>query len=208
MSSSKNLDHAKTSFLHKANTSFIEEMYVKFIEGDTTIPQSWKSYFEDLGEDLNDVIKEIEGPNWKPNKIKINLNQENLKESQKVNQISIKDSIKAIALIRAYRINGHLIANLDPLGMMERKYMHELHPEDYGFKKDDFNRKIYLDSYLDRDFASLKEIIKFLKDKYCSSIGVEYMHMTEREEKIWFSVQKRFCFLLHASRYDNIKHAK
>ena len=186
MSSSKNLDHAKTSFLHKANTSFIEEMYVKFIEGDTTIPQSWKSYFEDLGEDLNDVIKEIEGPNWKPNKIEINLNQKNLKENQKVNKINIKDSIKAIALIRAYRINGHLIANLDPLGMMERKYMHELHPEDYGFKKDDFNRKIYLDSYLDRDFASLKEIIKFLKDKYCSSIGVEYMHMTEREEKIWF----------------------
>ena len=186
MSSSKNLDYEKTSFLHKANTSFIEEMYVKFIEGDTTIPQSWKSYFEDLGEDLNDVIKEIEGPNWKPNKIKINLNQENLKESQKVNQINIKDSIKAIALIRAYRINGHLIANLDPLGMMERKYMHELHPEDYGFNKDDFNRKIYLDNYLDRDFASLKEIIKFLKDKYCSSIGVEYMHMTEREEKIWF----------------------
>ena len=186
MSSSKNLDYEKTSFLHKANTSFIEEMYVKFIEGDTTIPQSWKSYFEDLGEDLNDVIKEIEGPNWKPNKIEINLNQKNLKENQKVNKINIKDSIKAIALIRAYRINGHLIANLDPLGMMERKYMHELHPEDYGFNKDDFNRKIYLDNYLDRDFASLKEIIKFLKDKYCSSIGVEYMHMTEREEKIWF----------------------
>ncbi len=186
MSSSKNLDYEKTSFLHKANTSFIEEMYVKFIEGDTTIPQSWKSYFEGLGEDLKDVIKEIEGPNWKPNKIKINLNQQNLKENQKVNQINIKDSIKAIALIRAYRINGHLIANLDPLGMMERKYMHELHPEDYGFNKDDFNRKIYLDNYLDRDFASLKEIIKFLKDKYCSSIGVEYMHMTEREEKIWF----------------------
>ena len=186
MSSSKNLDYEKTSFLHKANTSFIEEMYVKFIEGDTTIPQSWKSYFEDLGEDLNEVIKEIEGPNWKPNKIKINLNQQNLNGSQKVNQINIKDSIKAIALIRAYRINGHLIANLDPLGMMERKYMHELHPEDYGFNKDDFNRKIYLDNYLDRDFASLKEIIKFLKDKYCSSIGVEYMHMTEREEKIWF----------------------
>ena len=186
MSSSKNLDYEKTSFLHKANTSFIEEMYVKFIEGDTTIPLSWKSYFEDLGEDLNEVIKEIEGPNWKPNKIKINLNQQNLNGSQKVNQINIKDSIKAIALIRAYRINGHLIANLDPLGMMERKYMHELHPEDYGFNKDDFNRKIYLDNYLDRDFASLKEIIKFLKDKYCSSIGVEYMHMTEREEKIWF----------------------
>ena len=123
MSSSKNLDYEKTSFLHKANTSFIEEMYVKFIEGDTTIPQSWKSYFEDRGEALNEVIKEIEGPNWKPNKIKINLNQQNLNGSQKVNQINIKDSIKAIALIRAYRINGHLIANLDPLGTVSYTHL-------------------------------------------------------------------------------------
>ena len=133
MTSNKNIEFKKTSFLNKSNSAFIEEMYVKFIEGDTTIPQSWKSYFEDLGEDLNDVIKEIEGPNWKPNKIKINLNQENLKESQKVNQINIKDSIKAIALIRAYRIRGHLIANLDPLGIQKREEHPELKPETYGF---------------------------------------------------------------------------
>ena len=130
MSSSKNLDYEKTSFLHKANTSFIEEMYVKFIEGDTTIPQSWKSYFEGLGEDLKDVIKEIEGPNWKPNKIKINLNQQNLNGSQKVNQINIKDSIKAIALIRAYRIRRHLIPKIDPKTNQKK----EQHPETYPKK--------------------------------------------------------------------------
>ena len=59
------------------------------------------------------------------------------------------DSIKAIALIRSYRIRGHLIANLDPLGMMKREYLHELHPSDHGFKREDYDRKIYLSSYLD-----------------------------------------------------------
>ena len=51
------------------------------------------------------------------------------------------DSVKAIALIRAYRIRGHLIANLDPLGMMKRDYLHELHPADHGFKKKTITEK-------------------------------------------------------------------
>ena len=62
-----------------------------------------------------------------------------------------EQSVKAIALIRAYRIRGHLIANLDPLGMMEREYLHELHPADHGFKKEDYNKKIYIGEYLDRE---------------------------------------------------------
>jgi len=96
------------------------------------------------------------------------------------------DSIKAIALIRAYRIRGHLIANLDPLGMMERKYLHELHPADHGFKKEDYNKKIFLHSYLDKGYASINELISFLKRIYCSSIGVEYMHIADPIEKVWF----------------------
>ena len=77
-------------------------------------------------------------------------------------------------------------ANLDPLGMMERKYLHELHPEDHGFKKEDYNKKIFLHSYLDKSYASINELISFLKSIYCSSIGVEYMHITDPVEKIWF----------------------
>ncbi|SVD17032.1 uncharacterized protein METZ01_LOCUS369886, partial [marine metagenome] len=135
MSSLKNLEIAKTSFLNKSNSSFIEEMYLKFIEKDPSLPLSWEIYFKSLGEELSSVVKELEGPTWKPNKkkIKINIKQHekesnidlnNLKSSNDINnQILEKskiDSIKAIALIRAYRIRGHLIANLDPLGMMER----------------------------------------------------------------------------------------
>ena len=71
--------------------------------------------------------------------------EDSINESTKKNYEKEKEqSVKAIALIRAYRIRGHLIANLDPLGMMERKYLHELHPADHGFKKEDYNKKIYL----------------------------------------------------------------
>jgi 2-oxoglutarate dehydrogenase E1 component len=199
MSSLKNLEIAKTSFLNKSNSSFIEEMYLRFIEKDSTLPESWKDYFESLGEDLASVAKEIEGPTWQPNRKEININIEEYKKELETTVESLSsdindqnseqskaDSIKAIALIRAYRIRGHLIANLDPLGMMERKYLHELHPEDHGFKKEDYNKKIFLHSYLDKSYASINELISFLKSIYCSSIGVEYMHITDPVEKIWF----------------------
>ena len=97
-----------------------------------------------------------------------------------------EQSVKAIALIRAYRIRGHLIANLDPLGMMERKYLHELNPTDHGFKKEDYDKKIYVGEYMDRGYATIKELLLFLRKTYCSTIGVEYMHISDPTEKIWF----------------------
>ena len=197
MSSSKNLATAKTSFLNKSNSAFIEDMYLRHIKKDPNLPESWKNYFNSLGEEINSIIKEIEGPTWKPNRKKINIDTENyiydednFKSNSNINNKDFEkskiESIKAIALIRAYRIRGHLIANLDPLGIMERKYLHELHPDDHGFKKEDYDRKIFLHSYMDRGYASINEIIPFLKKIYCSTIGVEYMHISDPVEKVWF----------------------
>ena len=70
MSSSKNLEFKKTSFLSKSNSLFIEEMYLRFIKNDPTLAQNWKDYFGSLDEDLKSVVKEIEGPSWQPNKKK------------------------------------------------------------------------------------------------------------------------------------------
>ena len=70
MSSSKNLEYGKTSFLSKSNSLFIEEMYLRFIKNDPTLAQNWKDYFRSLDEDLASVAKEIEGPSWQPNKKK------------------------------------------------------------------------------------------------------------------------------------------
>ena len=182
MSSEKNIDLKKTSFLSKVNSSFIEQMYLRFINKDPSVPESWNSYFTELNDDLSSVIKEIEGPSWRQKKL--------IESSQNVDQKTLEqqkiDSIKAIALIRSYRIRGHLIANLDPLGMMKREYLHELHPSDHGFKKEDYDRKIYLSSYLDSSYSTIKAIMSKLRKVYCSTIGAEYMHISDPVEKIWF----------------------
>ena len=73
MSASKNLEYKKTSFLSKYNNNFIEEMYVRFVEKDPTLPRSWKEYFIDLGDDFELITQEIKGPTWNPKKININV---------------------------------------------------------------------------------------------------------------------------------------
>ena len=194
----------KTSFLEGSNSAFIEELYLKYVNNPETIPQSWREFFDGLGEDQKIIQTEIQGPSWSPKKnniskiidrTKISAEDDFTKKKLLSNGgIATKDgyekekeqSVKAIALIRGYRIRGHLIANLDPLGMMERKYLHELHPADHGFKKEDYNKKIYLHEYIDREYATINELLSFLKKIYCSSIGVEYMHISDPVEKKWF----------------------
>jgi len=190
-----NLIFEKTSFLHGVNSPFIKELYIKYLNNPKSIPQSWIEFFDGLNEDQEVVKKEMLGPSWSPRKksnLEINYQQnhisgENAAKPIKVNNEKEKEeSVKAIALIRAYRIRGHLIANLDPLGMMERKYLEDLHPADHGFKKEDYNKKIYVGAYMEKGYATINEILSFFRKTYCSTIGVEYMHISDPVEKVWF----------------------
>ena len=128
MSSSKNIENQKNSFLNKNNSNFIEQMYVKFINKDPQLPGSWKKYFLSINEDMEIIAKEINGPSWSPNNKKINLNEiqnfsvknekKNLEDISKNDLLKLnRDSIRAVSLIRSYRQRGHLIASLDPLGI-------------------------------------------------------------------------------------------
>ena len=137
MSSSKNLDLEKTAFLSKSNSTFIEEMYLKYVNKDPSLPDSWSEYFKEIGDQAEEVVNEINGPSWSPSKkVSINkeqkLNNENHKEDKLVLVKSNANSINAVAMIRSYRQRGHLIAKLDPLGLREADYLDELHPESYG----------------------------------------------------------------------------
>ena len=194
----------KTSFLEGSNSSFIEELYLKYINNPENVPQSWREFFDGLDEDKKIIQTEIQGPSWSPKKNNISQIIDKVKISAEDNftkkellsngDLATRDgyekekeqSVKAIALIRAYRIRGHLIANLDPLGMMERKYLNELHPSNHGFQKEDYNKKIYLREYMDSKYATINEILSFLKKTYCSTIGAEYMHISDPNEKKWF----------------------
>ncbi len=89
-------------------------------------------------------------------------------------------------MIRAYRQRGHLLSKVDPLEMRESEYLDELHPENYGFKRDDYSKKIYLDGVLNKEYSNIKEILSMLRKIYCGNIGYEYMHISNPTERKWF----------------------
>ena len=200
MSSSKNLEYKKTSFLNKTNSAFIEEMYVRFLNQDPNLADSWKDYFEGIQDEAEVILNDINGPSWKPEGVRINSNniekiiEKNGNASKDVSdkfnfQVvanSNKESISAVALIRAYRLRGHLLAKLDPLEMMTTEYLDELHPEYYGFDKKNYDKKIELNGVINREKASIREILQFLKKTYCGPVGYEYMHISNPTERKWF----------------------
>ena len=106
MSSSKNLDFEKTSFLNKSNSAFIEEMYLKFINKDVDLPESWANYFESIGEELNIIAKEINGPSWGPTKKKINID-----ELQKKIEEQDKNDFDNVKLDTSEKFNFQLLAD-------------------------------------------------------------------------------------------------
>ena len=109
--------------------------------------------------------------------------------SEEITQAA-RDSVRAIMMIRAYRMRGHLHANLDPLGLSEKPNdYNELEPENYGFTPADYNRKIFIDNVLGLEYATVPEMLDILKRTYCGTIGVEFMHISDPAEKAW--IQER-----------------
>ena len=93
------------------------------------------------------------------------------------------DSIRAMMLIRTYRVRGHLAANLDPLGLSQRELPADLTPAYHGFSDGDLDRKIYLGGALGFQEASIRQILPVLQANYCGSVGLEYMHINDLEER-------------------------
>ncbi|NMM45537.1 2-oxoglutarate dehydrogenase E1 component [Rhodospirillaceae bacterium KN72] len=104
--------------------------------------------------------------------------------SDQIRQATL-DSIRALMLIRAYRMRGHMEAKLDPLGLENRGNHPELDPATYGFDERDMDRPIFINYYLGLESATLREIVKICRQTYCGNIGVEFLHIQDPEEKSW-----------------------
>ena len=100
-----------------------------------------------------------------------------------------QDSIRALMMIRSYRVIGHLAADLDPLGLADRSVHKELKPETYGFTEADLDRPIFIDRYLGLETATVRQILQILRRTYCRKIGVQFMHITSPAQKSW--IQQR-----------------
>ena len=147
----------KTSFLGNSSSEFVEKLYAEYLNKPEELPQQWRKFFDGLNDKREKILKNVNGPSWSPRKkIKIIENEDykqlqnkngNLQSSLSSSDIvgAAKDSVRANMLVRAYRIRGHLISNLDPLNLQKREEHTELRPETYGFSSEDMNKKIFLD---------------------------------------------------------------
>ena len=187
----------KTSFLGGNNSEFIEELYAQYIQNPESISNEWKEFFDGLKDNKSEIINTINGPSWsrkKSRRVKYKNGDEPETNGKEIKETNIdgstlkqnsKDSIRASILMRAYRIRGHLLANLDPLGLQVRKEHPELKPTTYGFNDQSKKRKIFLDGTLGLESADIDTLINRAKDIYCGNIGYEYMHMSDPVERSW-----------------------
>jgi 2-oxoglutarate dehydrogenase E1 component len=93
------------------------------------------------------------------------------------------DSIRAMMLVRTYRVRGHLAANLDPLGLAKQEQPADLDPAYHGFAESDLDRKVFVGGTLGFEWVSIRELVATLRANYCGTVGLEYMHINDVEER-------------------------
>ena len=224
-----------STLLSGANATFIAEMHNAWSQNPHSVDPEWASYFAMLGEMTADVE---ERPSWgkAPSQVvgahdpdaSIKAVAKGIAGNRDLLAGDVRsatlDSLRAIMLIRAYRIRGHLLADLDPLGLQEKEIHPELDPATYGFADGDYDRPIFINYVLGQEIATLNEILDIVRETYCSTIGVEFMHIQDPAQKAWIqermeAVHNRTEFtnrgkvaifekLVHAENFEQFLHKK
>ncbi|BBD40377.1 2-oxoglutarate dehydrogenase subunit E1 [Aminobacter sp. Y103A] len=207
-----------TSFLYGGNADYIEALHAAYLDDPEAVDQEWRDFFGALKDDAGDIRKNAKGASWSTPSWPLQANGElvsaldgNWGMVEKLIEKKVKDkavavtgtepskadvlqatrdSVRAIMMIRAYRMRGHLHANLDPLGIAKPlEDYNELSPEAYGFTAADYDRPIFIDHVLGLEYATIREMLEILKRTYCSTLGVEFMHISDPEEKAWIQAR-------------------
>jgi len=212
MSTENKMNVSLDSILSSSNGAYIAELYSRYLDSPNSVDPSWGSFFSELQDDGRAILDELRGASWAEQRKGVIgardgdghavVGMQPAPESAQAPSQAIAqavgaenaraatlDSIRALMMIRTFRVRGHLIARFDPLGIEGNDYHPELDPEAYGFGENDLDRPIFIDHVLGLETATIRQILTVLKQTYCGSIGVEFMHMQDPEAKSW--VQRR-----------------
>ncbi|HEX2559930.1 2-oxoglutarate dehydrogenase E1 component [Phenylobacterium sp.] len=197
---------AETSFLYGGNAAFVEDLYHRWAAAPDTVEPSWRAFFASLQDKVDElkakpqwVKPPVSGPRpewlsaidglWPAVEAKVEKGVQArapAAASPDAIRAATLDSLRAIMMIRAYRMRGHLRANLDPLGIaVTPGDASELDPATYGFTEADYDRPIFLDYVLGLETATLREILAIVRRTYCGDVGVQYMHISDPAQKAW-----------------------
>ena len=197
----------ETAFLYGGNSVFVENLYAMWAKDPASVEPSWRAFFTALREQADVVTKAAQRPSWTPVQVpgprpdwlsaidgmwpavEAKLGAKIAERAPGASEAAVRaatlDSLRAIMMIRAYRMRGHFAANLDPLGIAAKEDASELDPASYGFSENDFDRPIFLDYVLGLETSTIREMLAILRRTYCGDVGVQYMHISSPEEKAW-----------------------
>ena len=196
---------ADASFLQGANAAYIDNLLAAYEADPGSVSPQWRQFFNDIG------VKTGQNPAG----LHASWARETWPSHHEADWVSAlagdfgvgassppsiaatsedivratRDSVRALMMIRAYRMRGHLHAHLDPLGLEQRQDHGELDPATYGFADEDYDRKIFIDGVLGLQYASIFEMVTILRRTYCASIGFEFMHISNPDEKSWLQAR-------------------
>ena len=204
-----------SSFMQGQNAEYLESLQQTFKQNPNSVDSAWQAFFQSLENDAADNGNSSQKPSWtrqdwpqQPNDeftgaltsewgddseiairanaaINAKANAANFTLSDEAVERAVLDSIRAIMIIRAHRIRGHLVADLDPLGLRDEAIHPELDPKSYGFTEEDLDRPIFIDNVLGLQIASMREIIDLVRRTYCGTFALQYMHISDPEQSAW-----------------------
>ena len=215
-----------TSFLYSGNQVYIAEIYERYLDDPHSVEHRWQEFFADMEAEAKDISTERRGASWAPSDAGVvgrgdltTLSEQMTRGHETAQPINLTaqasaqhtsavktreatlDSIRALMMIRAYRVRGHLKANLDPLGLEEPTEHPELDPQTYGFAEKDMDREVFINYVLGLETATVREIVSVLQETYCGSIGVEFTHIQDPDEKAW--IQERIERIHNQSNFTD-----
>ena len=178
-----------SSHMAGANAAYVEELYEAYLEDPQSVPSTWQQVFENL--------PKVDGVELDSNHTQIRdqfrklaalgpMARVNSNVAPVVGAAGDEKQVKVLQLINAFRFRGHQHANLDPLGLWQQERVRDLELSHHNLTEKDFDTQFNLGSYaLGKDKLPLGELFKSLNRTYCGSIGAEYMHITDTEQKRW-----------------------
>ncbi|UOA26061.1 2-oxoglutarate dehydrogenase E1 component [Pseudosulfitobacter sp. DSM 107133] len=203
-----------SSFMQGHNAEYLEQMYARYANNPGAVDEAWQAFFKAMGDENSNVKAEAAGPSWARSdwppmpgddltqaltgewaapaevkgagdKIKAKAEAKGVELSDEMVKRAVLDSIRALMIIRAYRIRGHLVADLDPLGMRDKTPHPELDPKSYGFTDADMDRPIFIDNVLGLEIATMRQIVEIVNRTYCGTFALQYMHISNPDEASW-----------------------
>ena len=234
------------SFLSGANAAYLDAQLDLYRRNPKAVSAEWRAFLSSIDETAADPS----GPSWKRadwpqaqngeltsaldgdwsdpsvirEKVEAKVSARQPAASAEEVKRATQDTLSALMLIRAYRARGHLIADLDPLGLSVEKSNPELDPSFYGFSETDLDRSIFIDMVLGLETATMREILEIVRRTYCGKFAVEFMHITDPDQKAWlqqriegpdkdifFTTEGKHAILkkiIEAEGFENFLHTK